>query len=175
MFFLVIDPTAVMMHPQEYVNDLTSMDELRALGKKVRVQYLQQAPACGGAISMTELIGIVPRWHMPRHHVQPRHRPPSKKSRTFVDIPSGTNDDFVIKMLQDRLIPGQWYQDDGSDGLPGWVWPMVKAKLPWRGFLPFLEKHSAIFEVNVTDTNRRNHPRFRFRLVSPEAASGATQ
>ena len=73
-FLLVTAPTKVIMHPHEYLNQLTSIEQLRAQGQEVRVVYLQLvSPAFGGStsgISMAERIT----------DMLPRERPPSKRS-----------------------------------------------------------------------------------------------
>ena len=177
-FLLVTAPTKVIMHPHEYINHLTSIEELRAIGQEVRARYMQKMPAFGGTISMAERIT----------DMLPRARPPSKRSMTRTDIPPppglamtrtdippppglaiGANDDFVVQMLQDRLIPEQRY---ANNKLPVWVWP--------KGLLPFLQRHSTIFEINYTGgTNRNNKARFQCATQPPPpplpaaAASGA--
>ena len=77
-FLLVTAPTKVIMHPHEYLNQLTSIEQLRAQGQEVRVVYLQLvSPAFGGStsgISMAERIT----------DMLPRERPPSKRSTFHV-------------------------------------------------------------------------------------------
>ena len=179
-FLLVTAPTKVIMHPHEYLNQLTSIEQLRAQGQEVRVVYLQLvSPAFGGStsgISMAERIT----------DMLPRERPPSKRSTFHVPKfqqvatpPPGLGGDeldaYVINLLQDRLVHGQWYQDDG---LPVWVWPLLKECLPKNGLLPFLQRHPTVFVVNYTGkTNRQGKHRFEFRVASPGspgAASGAS-
>ena len=46
-----------MLHPHEYLNHLTSIEELRALGQEVRVVYVSlHLPAFGGSMPIAERI-----------------------------------------------------------------------------------------------------------------------
>ena len=70
-FILVTAPTKVMMHPHEYLNHWTSIEQLRALGQEVCAVYLQlDLPAFGGSISKAERIT----------DMHPRERPQSNIS-----------------------------------------------------------------------------------------------
>jgi hypothetical protein len=117
-FIVVTAPTKVMMHPHEYLNHLTCIEELRDIVQKSACCiFAARLPAFGGSISTAERIT----------DMHPRERPQSNIS-TF-DVPNfqqvamappglglGADelDAYVANLLQNCLVHGQWYQDSGS-------------------------------------------------------------
>ena len=93
-----------MLHPHEYLNHWTVIEQLLALGQEVRVVDVQlDLPAFGGSISMAERIT----------DMHPRERPPSNIST--LDVPnfqkvltpppglgSDERDAYVVKLHQYR-------------------------------------------------------------------------
>ena len=106
---LVTAPTTVMMHPHEYLNDLTSIEELRAIGAEVRVVYLHlDSPAFGGSICMAERITDMHPRERPQSNISTIGVPISRKLRYRRPVWDWEQTSWM-PMSSSRLVHGQWY------------------------------------------------------------------
>ena len=173
-FMLVSGPTKMHMHPNQWTNGFTSIEEVRQFAYEVRGQYLMRdlQPVFDGSVSLTNRIG---------QDLMPRPRPASNKP--LVNFPQivmpppglghqGNVDENKVFEVMGRLGVGQKYPDNG---LPVYVWPLLRQCLPDKGLLPFLQRYPACFEVTFSgQTNRHGAPRYSFCVLSTDPKATAT-